>query len=533
MKRTNITMAAVGVIVGLASVVLIAYTVGRNVSQHEYDALVDEVEELKAKEQEAAVVKRVSQQMEAIAYEQMKVSDMQRDRAEEQSRLAQANAARAEEQSRLAQENAARAQQQSQLAERNATVARKAAEEAREQRDAATYAKSISDTLSFRTLSRSLGTNASTMFENGEKQLAAMLAYTSWYFADKYDGNPYQEETYKALVESSKTQRIFSNEYRSMVNGVQPLPGVRDGIVAVTNYGEVELIENGKQKMLFADKGYDFRDVWLSDERVYALSYDGRLCVLSYDKLLNVVPLPADKYFKIVQVDTNTLLLAGRNLLTWFDLRDNEVHGSQQLSQELSALLKYKNKTLLFFKDGSSSEMDGTGKVKSVKSIAQGVVTATLYVEDPGLLFLGMKNGDIMYVNEARNINVILNGHVAQVTGLAYRDKILVSSSYDKHMYIWNLPKLRGEKLNVSEKEKLGTPMEWLLPCEYTSDAWGLSVCVKGNWAWHGQSDGRIARCSISIRQMVRRVYMSMSRGLTPNEWIQFVGTNVEYEKLK
>ena len=76
-------------------------------------------EKLKAEEKDAAVTKRVSQQMEAIAYEQMNVSNIQRDRAEEQSRLAEANAARAEEQSRLAQANAERAQQQSLLAEKN------------------------------------------------------------------------------------------------------------------------------------------------------------------------------------------------------------------------------------------------------------------------------------------------------------------------------------------------------------------------------------------------------------------------------
>ena len=102
----NISIMTVVAIVAVAVAVLVAYSIGRGVSQSNYDDLLDEIDELKAKEKEATIVKRVSQQMEAIAYDQMNLSNKQRDRAEEQSRLAEANAARAEEQSRLAQDNA-------------------------------------------------------------------------------------------------------------------------------------------------------------------------------------------------------------------------------------------------------------------------------------------------------------------------------------------------------------------------------------------------------------------------------------------
>ncbi|MBO7442282.1 MAG: hypothetical protein J6T83_04315, partial [Paludibacteraceae bacterium] len=89
----TIILAGVAAVI-VAAVGWLGYTLGREAKQRDHNELLYEVEKLRAEEKDAAVTKRVSQQMEAIAYEQMNVSNMQRDRAEEQSRLAEANAAR-------------------------------------------------------------------------------------------------------------------------------------------------------------------------------------------------------------------------------------------------------------------------------------------------------------------------------------------------------------------------------------------------------------------------------------------------------
>ena len=475
--------------------------------------------------------------MEAIAYEQMSISNKQRDRAEEQSRLAEANAARAEEQSRLAQENALRAQQQSLLAERNAEVASRAAEEAREQRDAATYAKSISDTLSFRTLSRSLGTTALSKFENRDHELAKILAYTSWYFADKYKGNPYQNETYQALQTATGAWKVYSMPRRGAVYGVSVLKGGREGCVAVSNYGEVALIETGKMRMLLQDNGYDFRSVWLNEKNIYALSYAGELCVLGFDAGLQTVDLPDGKYFSIVQLDASTLLLVARHLLVWFDINTDRVKSTLLQTKELSTVVKRKNKTLVFYKDGTCSEMDGAGNITPRKSFIKGVVTASLYSESAELLSLGLNNGDIAIFKDDDSHFTTLNGHIAQVTGLAYSNKKIVSSCYDQDMFLWYLPKLKNvnteKRSEQSAKTPKGTPVEWLVPAKYSPEAWGLSVSVKGDWVWLGLSDGRIVKQCISVANMSRQVYNEIKRGLTPDEWMQYVGTSVEYVKLK
>ena len=83
-------------LVVLAAVAVAAYYMGRRQSRSELAVLQEEMDRLMAAEKDAAIVKRVSQQMEDIAYQQKAISDQQRDRAEEQSILATQSAERAE-----------------------------------------------------------------------------------------------------------------------------------------------------------------------------------------------------------------------------------------------------------------------------------------------------------------------------------------------------------------------------------------------------------------------------------------------------
>lgn len=533
--KTSKTIILAGVAaVTVAAVGWLGYTLGREAKQRDHNELLYEVEKLRAEEKDAAVTKRVSQQMEAIAYEQMNVSNTQRDRAEEQSRLAEANAARAEEQSRLAQANAERAQQQSLLAEKNEQIARMAAKEAEAQRDAANYSKSISDTLSFRTLSRSLGTTSISQNEISNRELSQILAYASWYFVDKYKGNPYQNETFQALLEATNSIRTYTTPNRGAVNAVAGLKQGRDGCVAVTNYGEVAMVEKGKMRMLLENNMYDFRDVWLNEKNIFALSYSGQLCILDYNKLVGVELLPTEKYFKLLELDETTLLIAGRHSLTWFDLRTMKAGMTLKIEKELTALVKRRNQTFLFYGDGTCDEMDGTGKRSSRKTLSYGVVTSAMFSETMRVLFLGLNNGDIVMLDDGDRYMTTLSGHVSKVTGLAYRGKILVSSCYDRELYIWNLPKLKanikgGTLKNDTEEKDSGTPREWLVPAGYTSKAWALCVCTKADWAWLGLSDGRIIKYCVSVSYMSDLLRKQLKRTLTHDEWMQYVGPSVDY----
>ena len=104
MKPRSIIVSSLAALAVIAGVAAVAYQTGRRQSRQELAAVREEMDRLVAAEKDAAIVKRVSQQMEDIAYQQKAISDQQRDRAEEQSNLAIRNAARAEMESRAARE---------------------------------------------------------------------------------------------------------------------------------------------------------------------------------------------------------------------------------------------------------------------------------------------------------------------------------------------------------------------------------------------------------------------------------------------
>lgn len=175
-------------VLAVVAVAVISFLVGKNASKEtDKEDLLETIHSLQVEERDAAIVKRVSQQMEDIAYQQKAISDKQRDRAEEQSKLAIQMRDKAEVESRAAREAEGQAKLYAKEAEKSAReadgqreIAISHQKMAEEQRDQANYAKSITDTLSYRTLGRTLGNLSVTQHETGNTEIANLLAYASW-----------------------------------------------------------------------------------------------------------------------------------------------------------------------------------------------------------------------------------------------------------------------------------------------------------------------------------------------------------------
>ena len=179
MKGRSVILSALIALAVIAGVAVVAYRIGYNRSKGEIASLQDEMERFEAAGKDATIVKRVSQQMEDIAYQQKAISDQQRDRAEEQSILATRNAERAEMESRAAREAEIKANAAAKVAEQERANAERQQEIALEQRDEATHARNVADTLNRRTQARSLAVSSQVRREAGENDVADLLAYAS------------------------------------------------------------------------------------------------------------------------------------------------------------------------------------------------------------------------------------------------------------------------------------------------------------------------------------------------------------------
>ena len=539
-------------IAGIA--VAVAYNVGKGQKEVQLSELTEEVERLRAGEQEAAVVKRVSQQMEDIAYQQKAISDEQRDRAEEQSILATQNAERAEKESHAARE----AEQKANAAAEEAKKERANAEEqqkiAEEQRDEATHAKNVADTLNIRTQARTLGITSQVRRESGDPEVADLLAYTSWYFLKNYRGNQYFSDTFKALMQAVGDPKRYRMRQNSAVSAISQVPGKVRQCVIVSNYGEVELLtanasgpNSGRitSYTLLNNTAYDFRDVLATSQCVYALTLKGTLCVIGYQGGLSTVLLPEDNYMKIIGVG-NKLLLAGHQSLCWYE--SGKVSAPIRLPKVLSTLVKRNNRICLFYADGGYAEMNLAGDVETKKPLVRGVVTAAHYDEAFECLLLGMKDGTVYPINKYNREVATMAAHRSKCASIAMQGTTVVTGGYDKMVYVWHMDNLRfASGLDFREEIKAATvsatrlrnkkeiQAEWLVPVDLNYSGWTLSVC--GDYdkksVWVGTSNGNVIFQNVLADDMAQQLHRRINRNLTQNEWTRYVGSSIPYMRFK
>lgn len=550
-SRTYILMGLIA-LAAVAGVAALAYSMGYNRSKTELASLRREMEQMERAGKDAAIVKRVSQQMEDIAYQQKAISDQQRDRAEEQSILATNNARRAEMESRAAREAEHKAHAAAEVAERERANAELQQGIALEQRDEATHAKNVADTLNRRTQARSLAVSSQVRREAGEPEVADLLAYASWYFLKNNRGNQYYSDTFKSLTQATDGILRYRMKEGGSVNALSKVPGASGQCVAASNFGEVEwlgvsAVQGGKRissKSLLFNSDYDFRDVLVKDNSIYALSLNGPLCVLDFNGNNEVVTLPEDHYFKLLSIGGG-LLIAGRKSLCWYS--DGKITGREELPGTLSALVEREGVVCLFYSDGSYAEMDVSGNLVKKTPLLKDVVTSAYYDKACKCLLLGVEDGTVYPMNQYNRVMETLAAHKAKCMDITMLGTVVVTGGYDKTAYIWNMDNLLFESgLSFHEElhqEKVGKriasskeiPTEWLVPVDYSFDGWTLAVCgdEDGKSVWIGTSSGNVMLLNSSADNMAQQLHNKLKRNLTQQEWTRYVGVSIPYMTFK
>lgn len=539
MKRKILSWIVGAVIV--AGAVVGAYFIGKYSVSDTDAGILSELEKLRAEQSGVAVTKRVSQQMEDIAYQQKAVSDMERVRAENQSRLAISMRNKAEQESafaKAAESKAVEAAAEAELQKSKALDLQKVAEE---QRDEANLARSIADTLTFRILGRTLGTSSVTQFEGGNKSLASQLAYASWYFLNKYGGNTYQPETFDALSLSSNSRGTVQTKKGGSVTALAPLWDL--GSIAVTDYGEIELHKKigARRKILYQNSKYEFVGVWADTSVTYALSRRGPLCKL--DKKLNLeeIQMPSGTYLSMSRLSDSTFLFVQKNALITMILPSGRVTAKTAVDGTISTVLCRDDEIDLYYEDGRSAVSDFSLSLVPSVSYAPKVVTAACFDKNLEAFFLGCKDGDVLLLDRNRRLLTTIFGHSSRVNGIVLSGSVAATCSYDKKLLLWNLPLLHLDS-NKTLAQELGIPEErlsssahlssneWLSPASVSYSGWPLSLtCISNNEIIVGVSNGQVQILNISVDSMAKKIRNGIFTPMTPVDWNRYVGTTVPY----
>ena len=497
-------------------------------AMHEISYREDHLKELEREnarlrqgEEDAAVDRRVSEQMAEIARDQRLLSDAQRDSAEKQRRLAEELREEAQRESRAAREAEAQANSARREAEAASVQANRERTKAEQQEHAALLSKKETDTLRYRDLARLLGNRSLLARENGNENLARKLAYTAWYFQKNYGDNIYQPEVFQALVYDDKKEAMTPHH-----SAIYDVDVSADGqsCLACTGYGEIIRWQNDKAETLFFDKRYDLRSIVLEADAVWALSFDGRLCHIRTNgaKTMTEYQLDEGEYFHLQKLPDGFLLAGARHHVVIFDPKTRTKAHKREFSGKRLLTTMPTDKEVYYFYDDATIGCTPykTRQYDEMTSPVKEPVTAAHYDKTTGLGFVGGLSGRI-YVLRGNTLIKRLVGHSASVTDFSVmaKQRLLLSVGHDKELHIWNLNRIEEQKAIESTK--------------YRVDSWPLTVTEINSKVVCGLASGNLIMWEFDVEKLAAATRNRISEGLNRDEWNVFVGNKVDYVKLK
>ena len=517
MNKKNIIAGGIGVVLaGLAATGLIGW-------QAEYQrakALETQVAELQRQGKRSAIDRSVSAQMEEIAFEQKIISDEQRENALHQTRVA--NEMR--ERSEIERQNALAAEQSAVASEKKALEASALAESQRQiaehQRIQAELAKSIADTLSYVALARSLGSLSSIQAQVGNTELGDLLAYSSYLFVNRYHGDVHYPAIFQSLMTSSLSMRSWP-KHNGALMALAYLSKDDNRMVTVSTYGEImihkKVGEELQSQILWSDNNYDFRDLYVDDDVVYAISRSGHLIIIDHGET-KILPLPDfDFPMKITEMDKNSLLLVGDHGIALYDKQRKLIVNTRELPFKLTTVSRYDYLPLLFDDQGRQHLVKSIYELETTDVPFKGKVTAFASSKNTKQRAYGMSDGTIYLYNERNGKITKLEGHLSRISKLKLNGSSLYSSSYDNSVRLWNT---ESEKIDPMT---LVSTNSWIM--DFTFDS-------SKQYAWIGDYNGNLYEVLLSAPMMVERISKKLKRDFTKEEWNYYIGNKVPYESF-
>lgn len=466
---------------------------------------------------EAIVTRRVSAQLEEIAYQQKDISDHQRQEALHQKGIADEMRMHAEYERKKALE----AQQVAIEAYSEMEAQKRLADQHREE---AVAAQMKADTLARLALARSLSSEALSQYEAGNNDLAALLCYSAWKFTVENRGDVYQPTLFDALSSVSDLYR-YQELHRGAIRSMCLLPGPISKLVTASQEGELALwdvytdrIE--RDTVVCQDGRFDFRFVQVDDGRnCWVLSYDGSLLRMD----------PANGRVKRVY-STGIQAPVGfavEKEVVWVMARNGQLFrsdGGERFTlaythdTEVTTFICSSRLGFLFGdRSGRVYRVDREGRPERLLP-GFGQAVTCLNDEMPGQLLVGYGNGLIKQFDLERSKSRDLVGHLSSLTGMALFGDRLLSSSMDGTVRLW---RLRDERISSSEVYNGSSWIRSLLFWEP-----GLMVIV-------GDERGVCARFSISPDRMAEEIRRHLTRDFTSEEWQYYIGELAEYETYR
>ena len=472
-----------------------------------------QIAELREQEKQSDIDRRVSKQMEEIAYGQQLLSEERSNEAIRQSEIAKEMTLRSEAERRKAIAAQGIAETAAQEAKNAYQIAEHQRVEAEEQRQRAEHAKLVADTLNYISLGRTLGSQAYSIYQAGDTELGNMLAYASYLFTNDYGGDLFNPSVFQALIQSAGGRRSFG-VHNGSVSCTRISP--RDNhLLTTSTYGEIFCHSmNGGQmqtKRLMSDRNYCFRDGYAAKNgKDYAISHTGHLVVVADGSRISTIYLEkVSRPFSLQDIhDGRQLLIVGENSVALFDIATEKVISTRCLEFHVVSTGRRDNKPLLFDDHGGMHLVNSLDDITRERVPVSGQVTAFARNSGLRLTAYGMLDGTIWLI-DGKGKTYKLMEHLSQVTRLEFDSYRLYSSGFDGKLLFWMTGEPQIKPITLFQSNS------WLNDFTFSKDM---------NYIWTGEYNGTVTECLISLPMIAQRLRRNVKRDFTQEEWDYYVG---------
>ena len=509
------------IIIGCLGVLLLSLVaVGIYVYQDDrkrINEMESQLRTLREQEKKSVISQRVSKQMEEIAYGQQAVSEERRQEAIHQSEIAQEMRLRSETERQKAIEAQGIAEKSAQEARDAYQMAEHQRIEANEQRRQAEHAKLVADTLNYQSLGRTLGSQSYSIYQAGDTELGNMLAYASYYYTQKYDGDIFIPAVFQALTQSAGGRHSW-NIHNGGITCVE-FSAKDNHLLTVSTYGEIFIhkAENGQlhTTQLLNDQSYCFRDGYAAKNgKDYAISHTGHLVIADGKQTRTVYLEKTDRPFNLQNMnDGRQLLIVGENSIALLDVATDKIVGTRQLGFRVTCTGRRDYKPILFDNRGYMHLVNSLDDITNEKVPVPGRITAYATSNNDKLTAYGMADGTIWLTDSSNNTYKLVD-HLSQVTKLKFNGRRLYSSSYDGKLLFWMTG---GSQIKPITLIQAGS---WLTDFTFSTDK---------DYVWTGEQRGIVTEYLISLPKIAQRLRQNVKRDFSQEEWNYYVGKGIPY----
>lgn len=523
----NILIYATLALLGLGG----AYWIGYNANPSNNEELKAQLKDLTEKEKRSAIERSISSQMQEIAYQQKDISDRQREEAVQQTRIANEMRQQAEVERRNAQEAERNALESEHKAVEASHLAESQRELAEQQREEAVFARSVADTLNYLTLARSLASEAVMQENINNHELATLLAYTSYIFTERFNGDVYNSGLFDAMSLTSR-----ANQTWKVLNGaamkIEQYESDETRYLCISTYGELYEFryQNGEltPKLLFSNKDYDLRDFQLfPNGMIYVVSRSGELLMFNPNGSFISLPIPnAIHPFRLFSRNNTELIVVAENGVFIIEQGNLKLDQTVLVDNPINIVGRRGRDLMLFNKTNVVQvlNMDDLSMKTETLPFSEQVYSYNS-IQQYGMQIYGTIDGVTIIEDKEGKLNRLV-GHQSRVSRISWvyknlnrriQENMIITSSYDGTIKLWDWQTNRIEPINV-----------------FNSDTW--VVCYRfensGNYIWSGGQNGTLSRTILSIPLMAEEIKKSLKRDFTPEEWAYYIGNNIPYESF-